>query len=257
MYGKNFYLDGITSGIVIINSETGEIVSSKMYTNMQLLEADMYRKGVKNYKLGFLLKGKVIPYYKIQDVNNHYHYQTFIDNDIVDIFPTIKEKVYKAGYFSFTDDPDSKLDYKTGKEINKDLYAIVKTAASYLLKSGEFKTSGIDGVLCNIAPNIGPMKYQVYDNTTTLRIMRGFELVKINESRKNAGQKVLPFLGDKDKYKNIYFCFSKDENEFPGDKKYHETADNIIKMMFDYIDWYHEDLNPQINMVPFYHPIQL
>ena len=78
MYEKNFYLDGITSGIVVINSETDEIVSSKMYTNMQLLEADMYRKGIKNYKLGFLLKGKVISYCKIQDVNNHY--QTFIDS---------------------------------------------------------------------------------------------------------------------------------------------------------------------------------
>ena len=258
-----FTLDSTTSGIVAINPETDEIIEfgkqkeRKMYTNIHLLETELFRNGIKDYKIGFLLDGNLIPYSKVQQISYN-AYQTFIDGNVIDIVPTFKEKVYKTGYFSFTDDPNTKLDYKEGKEINKQLYGIVKSAATHLLKIGIFKTSCIDSVLCSIAPNIGPMKYEVYDNTTTLRIMRGFELVKINEYRKSLGQKVLPFMSDKDKYKNIYFCFSRDENEFKGDKKYHETADDIIKEMWNYIDWYHgEDLNPQINMVSFYHPIQL
>jgi hypothetical protein len=109
----------------------------------------------------------------------------------------------------------------------------------------------------NNSTNITPMKYEVYDNTTTMRIMRGFELVKINEFRKSLGERVLPFMNNKDKYKNIYFCFSRDENEFKYDKKYHETAEKVLENMINYIELNHSDLNPHINMVNFYHQIQL
>ena len=262
MYGDMYILDGKGSGIVAIKPGTDEIIKMgkfkeySSFCNKNLLETELYRSDVMDYELGFMLDGKLIPYSKAQQIQYDL-YQAVVDGELVDIVPTFKEKIYKCGYFSFTEDYITRMNYKEGREINKKLYSAVKNTAAYLLRNGVFKSSGIDASLCSIAPNIGPMKYEIFTDTTTLRIMRGFELVKINENRKIMNKNVLPFNSDKDKYKNIYFCFSRDENEFKGDKKYHEVAEDIIGSMIEYLERNYEELIPVVNMVNFYHPIQL
>ena len=263
MYEEIYTLDNTTSGIVAVKPGTDEIIKldnncndKSMFRNKNLLEAALRRSNINNYDLGFILDGNFIPYSKVQQINYDL-FQVFIDDKIVDIIPTFRDKVFKAGYFSFTDDPNGRLDYKEGRELNKALHNIVKTSAAYLLKNGTFKNSCVDASLTNITSGISPMKYEVYNNTTTMRIMRGFELVKVNESRKYFGEKVLPFMSDKDKYKNIYFCFTRDINEFKNDKEYQETADDIIVNMLSYIQTYYAEFNPKINMINFYLLIQL
>lgn len=262
MYEEIYVLDNGTAGIVAVKPGTNELIklgkykNQVMFRNKNLLEAELFRSNIKSYELAFILDGNIVPFSKVQQISYDL-YQTFIDENVVEIVPTFRDKVFKAGYFSFTEDTETKMSYNEGRELNKVLYSAVKTAAAHLFKEGVFKSSSIDTSLCNSASNIGPMKYEVYNNTTTLRIMRGFELVKINEFRKSLDDKVLPFIGNKDKYKNIYFCFSRDENEHVDMRKYHETANEIIKLMLDYIEKYHMDLNPHINMVNFYYQIQL
>lgn len=261
MYEEIYVLDNTTSGIVALKPGTDEVIklgkykNQVMFRNKHLLETALYRSNIKDYEIGFMLDGNIIPYSKVQQISYDL-YQTFIDNQIVEIVPTFREKLFMAGYFSFTDDTETRMNYEDGRKLNKVLYYAVKSAAAHLFKEGYFKTSSIDNSLCNNYV-VEPIKYQVYNNTTTLRIMRGFELVKINEFRKSLEEKVLPFIGDKDKYKNIYFCFSMDENEFINIKKYHETADEVVRLMMEYLEKNHSDLVPHINMVNFHYQIQL
>lgn len=263
MYEEIYILDGATSGIVAVKPGSDKIINldnncndTSMFRNKNLLETSLHRSKINKYDLGFILDDNFIPYSKVQQISYDV-FQAIIDDNIVDIIPTFREKILKAGYFSFTEDPNSRLDYKEGRELNKTLYNIVKTSAAYLLKNGTFKNSCVDASFTNVVSGISPMKYEIYDNTTTMRIMRGFELVKVNEYRKYLGERVLPFMNDKDKYKNIYFCFTRDINEFKNDKEYQEIADDIIVNMLSYIQTYYAEFEPKINMVNFYHSIQL
>ena len=213
MYEELYILDNNVSGIGAFKPGTDEIIKLRpfngIFRNKNLLDAELYRSKITNYDLGFILDGNFVPYSKVQQIDYDL-YQTFIDGEVIDIIPTYRDRVFKAGYFSFTEDPNVRItDYVEGREINKKLYAATRSSAAHLLKNGTFRSSCIDESLSKISfnnINISPMKYRVYENTTTLRLMRGFELVKVNEFRKYIEEKALPFLADKDKYKNIYFC---------------------------------------------------
>ena len=58
--------------------------------------------------------------------------------------------------------------------------------------------------------------------------MRGFELVRINKFRKELEFKVFPFDNNVDKYKNIYFAFSKDYDENISEKISYNKINNIL-----------------------------
>jgi len=228
------------------------------FRNKELLDAALEREKIKEFDYSFYTENfGFISYNKFRKVAYDL-YQGIVDDTILEIVPTTREKMYLCGYFSFTDSPKEKiLDYKEGKELNTVVFEAVKDATAYIFRSGLFKSVNRDFSMYQGESNITPIKYTVYGSTMNLRLMRGFELVRINEYRKKVGDKVLPFLGENDKYKNIYFCFSRDENEFKGDKMYYDNANNIINIMKDFLIQNYPELNPKIEMVANYFPVRL
>ena len=272
MEQKMYFLEG-DCGIVAINPETNQVIEMGNYKeltsfkNMELLKASLEREKIKNYKIGFIISDDkldepmFIDYSEV--IKKKYYsgcyYQAISDNNIIEIVPIVREKMFKCGYISFTDNPQERIvSYQEGKELNNRLYNMVKEAASYLLRCGVIKSCEKDESICPIdSENLSPFKYSLYGTTTTFRIMRGFELIKINENRKACGNKVLPFKANFDKYKNIYFCFCRDENEFKGDKVYHNIAEDIEKKIMDYLVKNYPDMNPTISFNDLYYPIKL
>ena len=227
------------------------------FRNKELLDAALYRENIKEYDCYFYIENfGFVNYDKFRKVSYDL-YQGIVGDTILEIVPTTREKMYLCGYFSFTDSPKEKiLDYKEGKELNNVVFETVKESMAYLFRSGTFKSVSRDFSMYVGLNNITPLKYTVPGSTMNLRLMRGFELVKINEYRKKIGDKVLPFIGDNDKYKNIYFCFSRDENEFKGDKMYYDNANIIIGEAKSFLETNYSDLEPKIEMISSY-PVRL
>lgn len=257
-------LDCNPNGIVAVESGTtnpiklGKRKELCYFRNKELLDAALYREDIREFDYCFYIEGfGFISYDKFRKVSYDL-YQGIVGDTILEIVPTTREKMYICGYFSFTDTPKEKiLDYKEGKELNNVVFESVKDSMAYLFRAGMFKSVSRDFSMYVGENNITPLKYTVPDTTMNLRLMRGFELVKINEYRKKIGDKVLPFIGENDKYKNIYFCFSRDENEFKGDKMYYDNANLIIDEARDFLEMNYPELEPKIEMISFYHPIRL
>lgn len=265
MEEKIFILDTNNSGFVAVKPGTTEIINFNrgyyLFRNKILLESCIERENVKDYEIYFYLDNEdekigLVPYDSCQKVGEYYQY--FHNDSIVSIVPTTREKVFKCGYISFGEDPTERItDYMEGKNINKDLYLKVKEACAYLLRSGKFKYSIKDDDMLPSDNSISPFKYGVYNYALNIRIMRGFELVKINEFRKRCMENALPFKGELDKYKNIYFCFCKDENEFKQFKIYNEIADDILKEIISYIEIHYPDTPVSLDNINFYYPVNL
>jgi hypothetical protein len=260
-----YVLDCKPSGIVAVKPGTQEIIhlgnykELTVFRNKALLDAALERAGVKEYEYGFKLEDiGFVPYSKAQQISYDY-YQTFTEDTIIDIVPTVREKMFMCGYFSFTDNPQERIeDWHEGSEVNIIFHTAVKEACAHLLKSGQFKASYRDYSMYDHGDKpITPIKYDVFNYTLNLRIMRGFELVKINESRSSMKENVLPFICKNDKYKNIYFCFSRDENEFKGDVMYRKKAEEILNKIEGYLLEKHPDLKPSVELVKPCYPIKL
>lgn len=255
MQEEIYTLDGTNCSFVTIQKAPGGVYVrypfDNKYRNEGLLRLDTTRMGINDYEIGVDINGEIYPLSIFQEIQPGI-YQAFIDDTIVSIIPTVHERVMKCGYFSFTDTPFERItDYKEGSEINKRVYIALREANSYLFKCGYYKSCCRDSslVYMNINTNIAPLKYTTMDNVS-LRIMRGFELIKINELRKSCNEYVFPFNGKIDKYKSIYYCFTKDKHDHTSDKEQYETIESFEILIMEYLKENYPELNPKIINVP-------
>lgn len=256
-----YTLDGKQNGMIAMYKGTSNMIRipKPCYRNKLLLESELHRFNFSNrdFDIGFLLDGKYIPITKFQEITPGI-YQAFINETIVNVIPIKREQIIKCGYFSFVGDPEEKItNHKEGIKINKKVYRALREATSYMVRTGEFSHSEQDNSITYMADiNIAPLKYINSSDTCTFRLLRGFELVKINEIRKACGEYVIPFIGKLDKFKNIYFCFTKDKHEFANDY-YDNHMQYIIDTMMNYLETNYPELNPNIINLDIKHQIIL
>jgi hypothetical protein len=234
-----FVLDCKPNGIVAVKPDTDEIIKFGkfkeyyVFRNKHLLEVELYKSGIFDYDLGFILEGKFIPYKKVQQIA--YDMYQFIDGEtIVSIIPTTREILFRCGYFAFYEDPTERInDQLEGWAANRKVYSIVKEAAAQLFKAGVFKSTTMDPSFYPYG-GIYPFKYATYESSLNIRIMRVMDIIKINEYRRNCNEIALPFKPEMDKYKNIYFCFSRDESDY-NKKACYELSKDITDYMLEFI----------------------
>lgn len=248
MQEEIYTLDAKPNGMVAVHKGTNQIIDlpRPVYRNKQLLESELCRSNIKNYDIGFMLDGKYLPISDFQEIMTGV-YQSFVDDTIVNVIPIHRDQLIRCGYFSFMGDPEEKVpSYKEGIEINKVIFRAMKEATCYMLRTGKFKSGIRDTSITYMDDDkIAPFKYSGFDNTCAFRIMRGFELIKVNEIRKSCGEFVFPFIGKFDKFKNIYFCFSKDKHEF-YQAYYKDYMNDIIDNILQYLEIHYPELKPTI-----------
>ena len=231
----------------------------KKYRNSRLLKVEMDMLGIKNYDIGFDLNGDIYSISMFQETQKGL-YQGFINDDIITVIPTIHEEVVKCGYILFYDNPYEKINNcKDGSEINKTVYKVMRECSTDLLRSGFFESTIKDTSMVYLSSiNIAPFKYNYSDSTLSLRYMRWFELQKINVIRKNCNDFVLPFSTEVDKYKTIYYCFTKDKHEHCVEQeKYINDINNTLKTIISFISNKYPELTPNILDIPVWRPINL
>lgn len=231
----------------------------KKYRNARLLSIEMDNIGIRNYDIGFDLNGEIYPISIFQETQKGI-YQSFSDDDIITVIPTTHEEVIRCGYILFTDNPYEKLsNCKEGSEINKMVYKTMRDCTTYFLRSGYFDSTIKDSSMVYLSSaNIAPFKYNFGDSTLSFRYMRWFELTKINQIRKTCNDFVLPFSTEVDKYKTIYYCFTKDKHEHCIDnEKYNKDIDNTLSNIISYISSKYPNLKSSILDIPIWKPINL
>ena len=254
MKEKEFYLDGEENGFLGLDQDNNIIsISNKymnqiLYKNLDLLKASFERNRITNYRiyvvlnlnhddqmmisLNHLLQPSP-DYYEYIDIENNEYYTICLENP--------KEVLTCYGYFTFTDNPDERIqDYNTGVEQNNIFYNALMDAISTETRKGSIMNTSIDQTHV-MATYIE--KRRIYGSSLNLRIMKGYELVRINKFRREFEFKVFPFK-NVDKYKNIYFAFSKYNNEKLPDKIFYDKSYEILNNVRDYLKDKYPELNP-------------
>ena len=232
-----FYLDGKENGLVVLNKD-GDILSlgryhQVLFKNIDLLKATTEREKVFDYDVAIILNYKkkdqrIIPNGKLLKPCPDYYEYIDLENDESIIISTDnpKELLIRSGYFTFTENPNERItDYDEGKQISEECYRALVNCIALEQRKGNISKSDVDHIH-SVATFI--TKRRIYETTLNLRIMRGFELVRINKFRKELEFKVFPFDNNVDKYKNIYFAFSKDYDENISEKISYNKINNIL-----------------------------
>lgn len=262
MKEKEINLDGATSGIVALN-ENGEIIKFgnynelSLFKNIHLLESVMERDHKSFHHLGICINKDIIPMNKILKDSDYYEYFDN-ENDMVSyIYPENKEKIIMCGYLNFGDTPCERTTNKEeGKAFSKYITEILSKNLCYQQRNGILKSGDhIHGHLFNIHGQIATKL--VYGNTLILRFMKPYDLLQINNMRNNCELRVLPFKKEFDNYKNLYFCISRDVNEFPGEKIYYDTAYSTLDSICDYFSTVYPELNVKYDIIMFGKPFEL
>ena len=259
-----YSLDGVTKGFVALKPGTDEIWKLgnygelSLFTNLRVLEAAIERKNVPfEYELGFSIDGKIIHMGdKVLKPENYYEYFSG-ENEISYIYPKINsEKMIICGYLTFGDSPKVRTtDKEFGKAFSKNIYHAVSKALCYNQRKGLFK-SGKNIVGAAISTDEKVLTRSVYKSTLVLRIVSPYALFQINNFRKDC-YRALPFIKEYDNYKNLYFFFSRDENEFKVDGPYIHNAYEIIDEILNYLHEVFPELNANVDMIKFGRSIDL
>lgn len=255
-------LNGTTSGIVALD-QNGSIIKFgnykkklSLFKNILLLEAAIERESKNIYELGICIDGNIIPMSKVIKESDYYEY--FVnENEVSYIYPEIKDKIIMCGYFNFGNSPCERTkDKEAGKEFSKNIYTATEKNLCYQQRKGLLKTAHhVHGHLFNIHGKL--LTKTTYGNTLVLRIMKPYDLLQVNNMRRECEFRVLPFKKENDNYKNLYFCFSRDIYEFPGDKKYYDAAYNILDEMIEYFDTVYPELEVGYEVIMFGNPFEL
>ena len=131
------------------------------------------------------------------------------------------------------------MDYEEGKAISEKCYNALLDCLALEQKEGKISKSEVDQLH---STTTFLTKRRVYNSTLTLRIMRGFELVRVNKFRKELEFKVFPFDNNVDKYKNVYFAFSKNNDEKLNDKVYFGTLYSTLNSIKSKLQTQYPDL---------------
>ena len=256
---KDFILDGINNGIVATNDQ-GEILSfgkwqykQELFKSVSLLKAKIEKEKIVNYTIGVVINYKqkdqeVIPEYKLLKPNpDYYEYMDFINDQVYDIYLDVpKEKILAAGYFTFTDSPTEKImDVEEGIKISKMCYGELLKAVALEQRRGSISKSEID----HINSSVFLLKRRVYESTVSLRLMRRFELVKINEYRKSIQIRSFPYNNNMDKYKTVYFVYTIDSNEIIPNNVSYGIMYNSLKNIKENLVESCSDLNPDYTII--------
>lgn len=248
----DFLLDGKENGLVILNKEDGNIMTigryhQTLFKSIELMKATIEREKVTSYDVAVVLNYKsknqiIIPsekllkpsidYYEYIDLNNDQFYTICLD--------VPKETIICSGYFTFTENPNERItNYEEGKIISEKCYNALLESIALEQKKGNVAKSEVDH-MHSVATFL--TKRRIYNSTLSLRIMRGFELVRINKYRKDIEFKVFPFDNNVDKYKNIYFVFSKNNDENISDKIYFGSMYKILNNIKETLQTQYPDL---------------
>lgn len=254
-------LDGINSGIIALDKtntiiKTGKYNNFFLFKNIQLLEAVMERESKDFSNLGLYINRDIIPMENVFQIEDYYKF--FVnDNEVTYVYPENKEKIIMCGYFNFGDSPcERTTDIEEGKLFSKKIYKSMLENICYQQRKGLLKPDhNIYGHGFNMYGKI--QTKGTYGNTLVFRVMKPYTLLQINNFRKNCEFRVLPFNKMNDNYKNLYFCFSRDINEFPGDKKYYESANNILDELISYFYNKYPELNVGYETIMFGRPFDL
>ena len=239
-----YYLDGEQNGFVALN-ENGKIISFKfanirqeLFKSIELLLGAIERK-IESIKyniavaLGYKTNNQKIISLSdlLKPIPDLYEYFDFKNDEVIMICvePT-NEKMIGSGYITFTDSPNERItDVSEGIEISKKCYKALLNVLAKEQRKGNMCKIETDYKHGAAVPYL--TKRRIHRSTLNIRVMRGFELVKVNQFRKEFDLKAFPFDKNVDKYKNIYFVFSRDREEHMSDKVYRnimrETLDNI------------------------------
>ena len=260
-----YSLDGITKGIVALKPGTDEILKLgnykelSLFTNLRVLEAAIERKDTPfEYELGFSIDGKIIHMNKVLKPENSYYEYFSGENEISYIYPEINsEKMIICGYLTFGESPKVRtVDKEFGKVFSKNIYHAVSKALCYNQRKGLFKSGKtIPGAAIITDEKI--LTRSVYKSTLVLRIVTPYALFQINNFRKDCDLRALPFIKEYDNYKNLYFFFSRDENEFKVDGPYIHNSYEIIDEILNYLHKVFPELNANVEMIKFGRSIDL
>ena len=253
MKNDDYYLDGKENGIIAIDPSTGNPIKGLggkyVYENKHILLSYLEKTHVKNYELVFILKGQIIPYSKVME--NLESYQCFLDDTVVNIFPQVENKLVACGYFSFDDNPTELIqDFETGLNVNYNNYSMVLNAISHMIRSGKLlkRENDIYGKYC----------YRIPGTTIALRVLKCNYLVKENEFRREAEVKVLPFDKNMDRFKNVYWYFSKDMDDTTNDIETNKKISSFLQEIDNYINNnYGGDAHFSINRIKVHHFVKL
>ena len=251
----DFLLDGKENGLVAIN-EDGNIMSigdyhyrsgEKLFKNIELMKALIEREGITSYDVAVVLDykketQKIIPSEKLLKPSpDYYEYLDLGNDEIYTICLDIpKETLIYSGYFTFTENPNERItDYDEGKAISEKCYNALLECLALEQRRGHISKSEVDH-MHSVATFL--TKRRIYNSTLSLRIMRGFELVRVNRFRKELEFKVFPFDNNVDKYKNIYFAFSKNNDENISDKIYFGSMYKILNNIKETLQTQYPDL---------------
>lgn len=247
----DFLLDGKENGLVAIN-EDGNIMSigyyhQKLFKSIELMKALIEREGITSYDVAVVLDykketQKIIPSEKLLKPSpDYYEYLDLGNDEVYTICLDIpKETLIYSGYFTFTENPNERItDYDEGKAISEKCYNALLECLALEQRRGHISKSEVDH-MHSVATFL--TKRRIYNSTLSLRIMRGFELVRVNKFRKELEFKVFPFDNNVDKYKNIYFAFSKNTEERLNNKAYNESTKCILNNIKEELNKQYPDL---------------
>ena len=248
----DYLLDAKENGLVALNPEDGTIMSigryhQTLFKSIELMKALLERERITSYDVAVLLNYKkkdqmIIPSEKLLKPSpDYYEYLDLEKGEIHTICLDVqKETLICSGYFTFTRNPNERItDYEEGKAISEQCYNALLECIALEHRRGNISKSEVD-LMHSVATFL--TKRRIYDSTLNLRIMRGFELVRINKFRKELDFKVFPFDNNVDKYKNIYFAFSKNTDENLSDRMYSGILLGVLKNIKENLQTQYPDL---------------
>ena len=212
--------------------------SVRLFSNMEIAKTiistmNHIEKFVQYY---FFIDGKS---YSMDQAHKIHRKWMIIDNDNI-LYITEKkvEKGYKFGYLVFEDGDKNHCDKQYGYQRQKELSKLIYDELKEFVITLNFQDIGVNSVNRFKNNNIVNLR----NCTGKLNIYTNQYLMDTNQSRKENGQKVFPFIKGMDKYLTFYIIFSKDITE-PIRIDSEECADFVLTQLELVIKDKYPDLN--------------
>lgn len=158
---------------------------------------------------------------------------------------TVKEKFnYKASNFCYIaceNGENERCDREYGYKRSKELFRIIGCAIELVFVENN------DEYGIQYVETYKGSEYIVHlrNNTSCIHIYTNYNLMSLNQSRKEAGEKVFPFIKSIDKFLTFYTYISKDLSE-PTRINSDEKAQIILESIIDKINYIDSDIDAKI-----------
>ena len=246
MITKNLIIDGEVNGIVVKTKAAAnrksrfitlqDKVTPRLFNNLQVAKVTA----------GIIIPGRKFEYFikignnnlvNIDYCNNINDTWQFVVNDTLYI---VKEKhsrrTMHLGYICFENGEIERCDRQYGTKRQKELMNIIRDELTALV------CENIDGGISSIEKDGKEYIINLKNTSAKIHIMYGSKLMDLNQTKRSAGKRCLPFIKDMDKYLTFYLYSDKDRTE-SAKLEASDKATKIIEYIIDDLQNIYTDLN--------------